>query len=61
MYNMLISKWYNESDEEDKYVYILQNLLKKSQEIDDLINSDNLSLKTDDIRRRIYEKKRYCA
>ena len=55
MYNMLVSKWYNESDKEDKYVYILQNLLKKSQEIDDLINSDNLSLKTDDIRRRIYE------
>ena len=25
---MLVSKWYNESDEEDKYVYILQNLLK---------------------------------
>ena len=28
---------------------------QKSQEIDNLINSDNLSLKTDDIRRRISE------
>lgn len=55
IYSILVNKWYNETEEEDKYVYILQNLLDRVQKIDELINSDNLSLKNDDIRRRIYE------
>ena len=42
-------------EEEDKYVIILQNLLEKVKKIDNHINSDNLTLKTGDIRRRIYE------
>ena len=55
IYNKLVSKWYNETTEEDKYVIILQNLLEKVKKIDNHINSDNLTLKTGDIRRRIYE------
>ena len=55
IYNILVSRWYNETEDDDKYVYILQNLLEKVKKINALINSDNLSLKMDDIRRRIYE------